>query len=328
MALPQSLSIAKFLALKIPYLDVRSEGEFTLGHIPHAQSMPLFNNIERAQVGTLYKQTSKEAAILKGFELVGPRLRAMAEQGLAAAHDNRIGVYCWRGGMRSASVAWLLESLGLEVYTLKGGYKAYRNFALAQFNEPRPLCVIGGKTGSRKTQLLGVLEKEGKNVIDLERLANHRGSAFGYADDYAQPTQEQFENDLAWVLFHLTPDETVFIEDESRLIGHVHIPDMLWSQLRRAHVVVLNWPLEKRVEFLTREYHASSTVMEKNIEAIKKRLGGDRYKEALALLAANDRAGVCRIMLDYYDRAYEYGLSKREQSTIRYVEGAEAFKIL
>ncbi|MBV6493470.1 MAG: tRNA 2-selenouridine synthase [Turneriella sp.] len=322
--MPTDLPVAEFLQLKIPYLDVRSEGEFALGHIPNAVSMPLFNNEERAQVGTLYKKSGRQKALLQGLEFVGPRMRKLAEQGLSAAQNNRVAVYCWRGGMRSASVAWLLEKVGLEVFILKGGYKAYRNFAIRLFAKPYLLKVIGGKTGSRKTQLLATLVEQGKNAIDLESLANHRGSAFGYFGETPQPTQEHFENLLAFSLFKLRENEPVFIEDESRLIGRVHIPDALWSQMRNANVIVLNWPLEARIDFLTHEYQENSEVMKKNIEAIKKRLGGDRYKEALAYLAANDRAGVCRIVLAYYDRAYEYGLSKRNPGMVRYVDGEKA----
>lgn len=324
--MPKALAIQEFLQVtrEIPILDVRSEGEFAHGHIPGARSLPLFNNAERAEIGTLYKQVGKQQAILRGLEIAGAKMRDLAEAGLAAAANGKIAVHCWRGGMRSGSVAWLFERLGLEVLVLTGGYKAYRRLCREMFGYPWQLIVIGGKTGSQKTRILSELPAHGLQIIDLEALANHRGSAFGYAPDGLQPTQEQFENDLGWRLFHSERDTPLFLEDESRLIGRMHIPHELWLQMRAAPVYFLDWPLEERVQFLTSEYKAPQEKMLANLNAIKKRLGLERYKEAIAALAAGDMAGVCRIVLDYYDRAYTYGLSLRNPETISYLPGDQA----
>lgn len=317
-----------------PIIDVRSEGEFVQGHIPGAISLPLFNNAERAEIGTLYKQQGQQPAILKGLEHAGPKMLSLASAGLAIAKDRKIAVLCWRGGMRSSSVAWLLESVGLEVTVLQGGYKAYRRLCLEAFAAPRRLVVLGGKTGSRKTQILAELKAQGLGTVDLEALAAHRGSAFGYlpAKDGSlsgvegQPTQEQFENDLGAELIKSPADKPLLIEDESRLLGRLHIPDPLWHQMRSAPVFVLEWPIEKRIEHLLEIYNAPEEAIRANLKSIHKRLGMERYKEALTAISEGRRADVCRIVLDYYDRAYSYGLSQRNPATLSYLPGENAVR--
>jgi tRNA 2-selenouridine synthase len=191
--LQQALALAKS-GKPLPMLDVRSPGEFARGHIPGAQNIPLFDNEGRAEVGTIYKQKGKQPAILRGLELVGPNMATMAERGRLTAIDNTVFVHCWRGGMRSGSVAWLLESYGVKVFTLKGGYKAFRRYMQQQFEAPKNLLVLGGRTGSQKTTWLHALQGDGEQVIDLEGLACHKGSSFGMLGEHPQPTQEQFEN--------------------------------------------------------------------------------------------------------------------------------------
>lgn len=324
--MPKSLAITEFLSATdaIPIVDVRSEGEYSHGHIPGALSLPLFNNAERAEVGTLYKQVGKQLAILRGLEIAGAKMRQLSEAALATAKNGKIAVHCWRGGMRSGSVAWLFERLGLEVVVLTGGYKAYRRLCREMFVHPWRLIVIGGKTGSQKTRILSELPAHGLQIVDLEALANHRGSAFGYAADGLQPTQEQFENELGWRLFWAKRDQPLFVEDESRLIGRMHIPHGLWLQMRAAPVYFLDWSLEARIEFLTAEYKAPKEKMLQNLAAIKKRLGLERFKEAVTALEAGDMAQVCSIILHYYDRAYTHGLSMRKPETISYLPGDQA----
>lgn len=320
----QKLEIRKFLQGGLPVVDVRSEGEFSAGHIPGAISLPLFSNTERAEIGTLYKQQGKQPAILRGLELVGVKMRDLATSGLAHARDGKIAVHCWRGGMRSASVAWLFEGVGLSANVLTGGYKAYRRLCLELFAAPRQIVIIGGKTGSQKTKLLSDLRSAGHFIADLEHMANHRGSAFGYAGDGTQPTQEQFENNLGAALLTADPNQPIFIEDESRLLGRLHVPDAFWPQMRSAPVLVLEWPIEKRIEHLMADYTAPDTVIRENLKAIHKRLGMERYKSALVALDEGRRDEVCRIVLDYYDRAYAHGLSQRQPSTISYLPGETA----
>lgn len=320
------LEAQNFLSLGagVPIVDVRSEGEFAAGHIPGAIPMPLFNNAERAEVGTLYKQQGQRVAILKGLQFAGARMSEMAARALELAPGGKIAVHCWRGGMRSGSVAWLFERVGLDVSVLTGGYKAFRRHCRAAFAAPRKLIVIGGKTGSQKTRILLELAAKGAQVIDLEGLANHRGSAFGYAPSAWQPTQEQFENEIGIRLMQMPADKPLLVEDESRLIGRMHIPQPFWLQMRSCQVYVLDWSLEDRVSFLCQEYQAPADTIRDNLNAIRKRLGPERHKHALEALDGGDRAEICRIILDYYDRAYGYGLSQREPQTISHLPGETA----
>jgi tRNA 2-selenouridine synthase len=332
--MPKQKSIREALEQQphVPIVDVRSEGEFAQGHIPNAISLPLFNNAERAEIGTLYKQQGQQPAILRGLEIVGPKMRPLAEAGLQVSKDGRVAVQCWRGGMRSASVAWLFERVGLTVDTVVGGYKSYRRLCLELFTSPWRLMVIGGKTGSRKTEIIQDLAARGLDVIDLESLANHRGSAFGaipsslhsLAGVEAQPTQEYFENLFGYELLRCHTEKTLFVEDESMLIGRLHIPQPFWIQMRASKVVVVEWPLEKRIEHLLQTYKDPEEKLRTSLTSIRKRLGDDRYNRALASLAEGRLDEVCRIALDYYDRAYTFGLSKRDPATLSVVPGEVA----
>ncbi|HVZ56322.1 MAG TPA: rhodanese-like domain-containing protein, partial [Chitinophagaceae bacterium] len=169
-----------------PLIDVRSPAEYGHAHLPGAVSLPLFSDGERKIVGTLYKQEGREPAIRAGLDFFGPKMRPMVETvaswagspGSAPGGPPTVLVYCWRGGMRSAGVSWLLDLYGFRVYTLIGGYKRFRGYVLDTFRTLFPLRLVGGYTGSGKTELLGELRKMGQAVIDLEALAVHRGSAF------------------------------------------------------------------------------------------------------------------------------------------------------
>jgi tRNA 2-selenouridine synthase len=177
-------------------IDVRSPAEFARAHIPNAHSLPLFNDEERAKVGTMYKQMSPEAALLKGLEIVGPKMSGFVKKAIKWSPDRKVIVHCWRGGKRSGSVAWLLKFAGFDVLTIEGGYKNYRQTVLQSFDNQllKNMIILGGKTGSGKTYILKELEKRGEQIIDLEGLANHKGSAFGWIGENQQPTTEHFEN--------------------------------------------------------------------------------------------------------------------------------------
>lgn len=313
----------------IPLIDVRSEGEFAQGHIPGAISLPLFNNSERAEIGTLYKRQGRQPAILRGLAIAGPKLPQLAEAGLAHAQAGRIAVHCWRGGMRSAAVAWLFEQVGLRVDTLVGGYKAYRRYCLELFAAPWRLIVLGGKTGTGKTELLHQASASGVQVVDLEACANHRGSAFGYLPGEGrdgQPTQEHFENLLGYALSDCEREKPVLVEDESRLIGRVHIPDAFWAQMRSAPVLVIDRPLEERIRSLVNLYALPKSQILQGLAAIRKRLGDVRYRHALRALEQNRLEEVCRTALEYYDRAYSYGLAKRDPATLTVVRAEHALE--
>ena len=236
------LLIDEFIVLskQYPVFDVRSEGEFEHAHIPGAHSLPLFNNAERKIVGTAYKQESKQKAIKIGLKYFGVKMVKMVEaveQLTEDANTKTVLVHCWRGGMRSAGVAWLLDLYGFKVYTLVGGYKTYRNWVLKQFDLTYPIQIVGGYTGSGKTEVLQELSNRGELVIDLEGLAHHKGSAFGALGQPPQPRQEMFENLLAAQLSDkavlLTSEKVIWLEDESQRIGEVNIPTIFDIYLKR-----------------------------------------------------------------------------------------------
>ena len=299
--------------------DVRTPAEYEKGHIPGALNLPLFSNEERAVVGTAYKQADPHQAFLQGLEYVGPKMRSFVEEARRKAPSGKVAVHCWRGGQRSSSMGWLLDLAGMDVQVLAGGYKAYRNYILEQFAACRPpLIIVGGPTGSGKTDILHALEKLGEQVIDLEGLAHHKGSAFGALGETEQPTVEQFENDLYEVFRALSHERRIWLENESRPIGRVYIPDPLWRQMAQAPLLTVEVPLECRIERLV-EVYAGYPVAElkESFGRIRQRLGGQHYKAALEALDAGDFAAAARIALVYYDKAYtHHTLSKRTSSSI------------
>ena len=261
-----------------PVLDVRSPREYTAGHLPGAHCFPLFDDRERAQVGTTYKQIGAHEALLVGLELVGPKMRSLVEQARHLAPTKEVLVHCWRGGMRSESVAWLLATAGFTAHTLEGGYKAYRNHALESFRKIPQLVALGGATGSGKTAVLRALQARGEQVINLEALAHHRGSAFGGIGQTPQPTTEQFQNDLHHVWQQLDPRVRVWIEDESFSIGQVKLPIELWNAMRARPLVLLEVPRAARIQRLVQEYGSLDRLeLERAVVTIQKRLGGTAH---------------------------------------------------
>lgn len=322
MAVKQ-LDIERFLALSKlhPVLDVRSPGEFIHAHIPGAYSLPLFTNEERKVVGTAYKQQSRKQAIKVGLDYFGPKMRGMVEEveQLMAAQKKSspespdiVLVHCWRGGMRSAGVAWLLDLYGFTVYTLVGGYKAYRKYAISQFERPYGIRVIGGYTGSGKTAILHKLLRLGKTVIDLEKLANHKGSAFGHLGLPEQPSQEMFENKLAMALLQVE-QEPIWLEDESMRIGTIMIPTTFYTQMRQAPCYFLEIPFQERLQYIVKDYgKADRDKLVNAILRIQKRLGGLETKTAINCIVEKDIEGAFAILLKYYDKWYLKGLYNRE----------------
>jgi tRNA 2-selenouridine synthase len=294
--------------------DVRAPKEYLQGHIPNAVSMPLFTDEERAIIGTLYKQVGRDTAVEKGLELVGPKLASFVTQAKQIAPDKRIIVHCWRGGMRSGSMAWLLCMAGFRVYLLEGGYKAFRKHFLGILEQGLPqLKVLGGPTGSGKTELLLQMQQKGHQVIDLEGIAHHKGSSFGAINQAPQPTTEQFENEVFTILSSFDLNLPIWVEDESKLIGTVHLPNALYKQMQQVPVYVVNIPLEKRIDRLVADYtHCEKHLLEEALLRIKKRVGPQNVKTAQEALALNDFRTVAEIVLQYYDKAYAYGLQGRE----------------
>jgi tRNA 2-selenouridine synthase len=295
-------------------IDVRSPGEYAHAHIPTAFSLPLFTDEERAAIGTTYKQASREAAIKLGLPFFGTKMQNMIEQveGWVTIYEKTnskkpiILVHCWRGGMRSAAVAWLLDLYGFETEQLTGGYKDYRNWVLAQFEINYTMKVLGGFTGSGKTEILLQLQKSKLPVIDLEGLANHKGSAFGALGQNEQASQEQFENNLARALLNISSQHPYFwIEDESQRIGTNMLPASFFKNLRNSICYFIDIPFDARLQFIAQAYgkFAVADLIAATLR-IQKRLGGLETKTAVNLLVENNIEGAFSILLKYYDKVY------------------------
>ena len=312
-----TLTLENFWTLreKLPLVDARSEGEFEQSHIPGAINIPILNNAERIQVGTLYKQAGPEKATLKGFELVGPRFHLIQREALRNFLDKKIILYCWRGGMRSQILSWLLTQVGFDVYRLAGGYKTYRTFTFNEVRKPYPLLVLGGKTGAAKTVLLQKLKERGEQVVDLEGLANHKGSSFGAIGLPAQPTVEQFENLLAEQLRVINPHEVIWVENESRRIGRIILPDSFYLQLTQSPRIEIEKTDAERMAHIASEYAAlDQAELSAAVLRLQKRLGGDRTKQAVEAIQANQPEIWIPILLQYYDKTYTYDLDRHEVS--------------
>jgi tRNA 2-selenouridine synthase len=311
------LTLENFWTLReqLPLVDARSEGEFAQSHIPGAINIPILDNAERIQVGTLYKQAGPEKATLKGFELVGPRFHLIQREALRNFPNKKVMLYCWRGGMRSQILSWLLTQVGFEVYRLAGGYKTYRTFTFNEVRKPYPLLVLGGKTGAAKTVLLQKLKERGEQVVDLEGLANHKGSSFGAIGLPGQPTVEQFENLLAEQLRKIQPDRAIWVENESRRIGRIILPDPFFLQMTQSPRIEIEKTDTERIAHIAREYAGLDQVeLSAAVLRLQKRLGGDRTKQAVEAIQANQPEIWIPILLQYYDKTYSYDLARHEVS--------------
>lgn len=296
-------------------LDVRSPSEYANGHIPGAINFPLFTDEERAEVGTLYKQVGPDEAMERGLTIAGGKMARWAHTAKQEFKDRELYLYCWRGGMRSNSLGWLFSQLGFVCFTMRGGYKAYRQLTLTEMARQRHYCVLGGFTGTGKTEILHILREKGQQVIDLEGLANHKGSAFGAQG--VQPTTEQFTNEVCKELNAMDPALPIWIEDESRLIGHVYMPEMLLANMRNAPMVFIQIPQAKRVAFLVKAYgQAPLDDLQQSFQQIRKRLGGQHVKRAIAALEAGNLAEAATIALTYYDKTYIFSLKKHAKQQV------------
>lgn len=307
-----SLTVTEFLSAPGLLLDVRSPAEYAQGHIPGAVSFPLFSNEERAQVGTCYKQQGRELAIELGLKLVGPKLADFVTWAKQLAPDRRVRIHCWRGGMRSGSMGWLLETAGFEVSLLVGGYKAFRRWALEQFERPRPILMVGGMTGSGKTDILKALAEQGAQTLDLEQLAHHRGSSFGALGMLPQPSTEHFENRIAVAWAGFRSQQPVWIEAESKRVGTCRIPEALFQQMDRAPVLEIVRSRAERLNYLVQIYGtADRQELIVATERIRKRLGGVRTQQAVDLIQQGRLAEASDLILEYYDKTYRYDLQRR-----------------
>jgi len=324
--LSKEISIKEFLSSRTntPIVDVRSPKEYQLAHIPGAINIPLFNDAERAMVGTTYKHEGREKAITQGLELVGPKMAEFVAEGKRILQEHQaayITMHCWRGGMRSKSMATLFNFAGIPTLTITGGYKVYRNAVQQSFANPLHLIVLGGKTGSAKTAILQALQQQGEQIIDLEKLANHKGSAFGQLGEDPQPTSEYFENLLFEKIQQLDSTKRIWIEDESHLIGKVFIPETFWEQMRNAQVIYCDFPIEERINYLVTTYgNFDHEGVIESVKRITKKLGGQHAKAALEAYEAGDLKKATEIVLVYYDKTYNFGLSKRNPAQVKQMD--------
>src|SRR6056297_2519213 len=267
----------------IPLIDVRTPAEFEDGHIPHAFNIPLFSNEERAHIGTVYKHQSREQAIAIGHHYASNKLDWYLSETRKVSTVGPVVIHCWRGEMRSEAFAEHLLNNGFKiVYVIEGGYRAFRRAFLEVFNQPGRIYILGGYTGSGKTHILRELFRKGEQVIDLEEIACHKGSAFGAIGEKKQPTNEQFSNLLFWKWRKLNFDRPVWLEDESMQIGKVTIPEVIFRRMRNAPTFFLNIPKNERVRLLVEEYSGIKTeLLKEAVQRISKKLGGDRTREAL-----------------------------------------------
>lgn len=316
------IDIADFLgkAKTIPVIDVRSPSEFKTGHIPGSVNIPLFDDNSRKEVGIRYKKAGRRKAVIKGLELIGPELPGKLEAAIKEAVDEKLLVYCWRGGMRSETMAWLFSMGGIDTGVLEGGYKSYRNYILGKLSANRKMILLGGLTGSGKTLILNQIMKGGEQVVDLEALANHKGSAFGALGQAPQPTTEHFTNLLFNELDRLDPLKPVWLEDESRNIGTVFMPDKFFLNMQINPSIVLLMDIKTRIPRLLEEYSVyPPEELEEGIMKISRRLGGEKTTEAIRAVRNKDFARAIEITLDYYDKAYLYSLEKKPGRNIHYI---------
>lgn len=313
------MDLSEFFSLRkdLPVIDVRSEGEFATGHIPGALNIPILNNDERKEVGTDYKKKGQKEAIMTGFRLIGPRLASILEQAEQVANGKDLLVHCWRGGMRSNYFCQFVTMARVKARSLTGGYKTYRQQALESFKLPLNLKVIGGTTGSGKSEVLRALAARGEQVIDLEMLANHKGSVFGGLMMPKQPTTEQFQNYLFEEIMKLDPNRTIWIEDESLSIGRIFLPVDFWETMCKSPVVEIEVDRGRRIERLVNEYGpADRNEFLELMGKIVKRLGGQHYNAAKEKLLAGDMHSTIDILLTYYDKAYQFGLEKKKNRIV------------
>ena len=278
-----------------------------------AINIPILNNTERIAVGTDYKQKGQAEAIKTGFRLVGPRFLEIINHAETVAGGKDLLVHCWRGGMRSANFCQITGMAKVKTLQLAGGYKAYRHEALESYKKPLRLKIIAGYTGSGKSEILRALKNRGEQIIDLENLANHKGSVFGGLMMPPQPTTEQFQNDLFEVLVTLDATRRIWVEDESIALGRIFLPNDFWLQMSSSPVFEMQVDKQVRIERLVEEYGpADKEAFLHAMKGIVKKLGGQHFNSAREKLLENDMAATIDILLTYYDKAYKTGLTNKE----------------
>lgn len=295
------------------WVDVRSESEFERAHIPDAINIPILCDEDRAAVGRAYKHDGREAAVMLGLSLTGPKFASIYQKLMAMqhAHQKKLLFYCWRGGLRSQIASTITQWSGHPVFIVKNGYKSYRNWVLQTLQTPLNIVLISGHTGSGKTEILHLLKDNGKAIIDLENRANHKGSALGGIGMPAQPRNEMFENLIAMDYLTFKPYQTVFVENESRTVGQCAIPEGLWNQMKEAHSIEIHIDTQTRINRIIKEYAGlPKDLLITQTQKLKKRLGGQHEKTAIEALEKDDFKTWVETLLVYYDKSYQHFVDK------------------
>ena len=297
-------------------VDIRSPSEYEEFHIPGAINIPIFEDEEKRLIGLVYRREGVEKAKELGYEIAWEKLQSLLERFRNLKRDYKnVVVYCWRGGLRSQELCRVLRSMGIEVLRLEGGYRAYREFILRDMErllEGKTFLVLTGKTGVGKTRLLRRLKEEGYPVIDLEALAQHRGAVFGRVGIKKRISQKMFDALLYEELKRINSD-LLIVEDESRVIGNIHIPDSLWNKKEQGFFLEIETSLERRLKNIIEEYTAFEGWQEEvksSIGKIRKYLGEEKYKNAISMLEEGRIEDLALfLMTEYYDKAYKLNKS-------------------
>jgi len=310
-------------------IDVRSPAEFADDHVPGAVNMPVLDNQERIDIGTMHKQVGPFEAKRAGAALVAQNIAHHLQTTLAdAPRDFKPLIYCWRGGQRSGSMARIFSEIGWHTGVMEGGYKTYRKSVLDGLDVMPPtlnLVVVRGRTGTAKTHILRAAAVAGAQIIDLEGLAAHRGSLLGPEPGSPQPAQRQFESDLCSVLRGLDTARPVFIEAESNKVGQIHVPAALWAAMRGTRTVSIDATLPARVAFLQRDYAhiiADPDKLTPLLEWVVTRLGHDVVTAWRAHIENGDWTSfVTALLTDHYDPAYDRSSGSRNHDVIDVIDG-------
>jgi tRNA 2-selenouridine synthase len=293
-------------------IDVRSESEYALDHIPGAINCPVLNDAQRIEVGTLYKQTSAFEAKKIGAALVAENIALHLKQKFRdQPRDWKPLIYCWRGGNRSGAMAHIFAKIGWPVHQLDGGYKEYRRFITQQIDQQAQALsfqVICGPTGSGKSRLLQTLAAQGAQVLDLEKLAAHRGSVLGHLPTESQPTQKMFESRIWQTLRHYVADRPVYVESESKKIGNCRVPELLMEKMRASPCIALELSAESRVQLLMEDYAhfvQQPHLLSVQLDHLLTLHGREKIKRWHAMAESDDLTNlVLELLTEHYDPAY------------------------
>jgi tRNA 2-selenouridine synthase len=306
-------------------IDVRSPAEFAEDHIPGAINCYVLDNAQRAEVGTLYKQVSPFAAKKLGAALISANIAHWLQtRFIDKPKDYRPLVYCWRGGQRSGALATILSRIGWETTLVEGGYKRYRQWVRENLENLAPqlnLIILAGLTGTAKTDLLKKLELAGEQVLDLEGMANHRGSLLGGDPDTPQPAQKYFESLLNARINAFDPDRVVWVEAESIKIGNIHCPAPLWQRMKTSSAIEVTAPVAARVEYLLQHYRyftENPDVLLKKLGYLKERLGNETLNHWENLIRTGQwPAFVAHLLETHYDPTYRRSMQLNERKIVR-----------